>query len=53
MLALRPELKVLYVSGYSEDIIAHRVALKPGTTLLQKSFKAQALLLKVRQTLDS
>jgi CheY-like chemotaxis protein len=49
---LRPDLKVLYMSGYSEDIIAHRVELQPGTTFLQKPFRSAALLLKVRQVLD-
>ncbi len=46
--ALRPELKVLYVSGYSADIVGQRVALQPGTAFLQKPFRANALLLKLR-----
>ncbi|MBI2502490.1 MAG: response regulator [Candidatus Latescibacteria bacterium] len=50
---LRPELKVIFISGYSADIVGQRVALKPGTAFLQKPFKIHALLLKVREVLDA
>ncbi|NTV52601.1 MAG: response regulator, partial [Candidatus Firestonebacteria bacterium] len=48
----RPELKVLYMSGYSEDVIAHQGVLEPGTELLAKPFALKALLAKVRSVLD-
>jgi PAS domain S-box-containing protein len=48
-----PTLKVLYMSGYTDDVIAHRGVLNGGTTLLQKPFGRAGLLGKVRQVLDS
>ncbi|MBI2504353.1 MAG: response regulator [Candidatus Latescibacteria bacterium] len=53
LIALRPELKTVYISGYSEEIISRQGALEPGTAFLQKPFKFEALLLKVREVLDS
>jgi PAS domain S-box-containing protein len=53
VLALRPNLKVLYMSGYTDDVIVHRGALKQGTALVQKPFTKNTLLQKVRETLDS
>src|SRR3972149_2150901 len=40
---LRPGIKVLYMSGYTADAIAHHGILDPGTSLLQKPFVAHAL----------
>jgi PAS domain S-box-containing protein len=48
----RPKLKVLYMSGYSEDVIAHQGVLDAGTELLSKPFALKALLTKVRSVLD-
>ena len=48
-----PTLKVLYMSGYTDDVIVHRGVLDRGTTLLQKPFGRSALLSKVREVLDS
>jgi CheY-like chemotaxis protein len=50
--ALRPDLKVLYMSGYTDDVIAHRGVLAQGTLLVQKPFTRNTLLQKVRQALD-
>jgi CheY-like chemotaxis protein len=50
--AARPELRVLYMSGYSEDVIVHQGALEPGVHLIEKPFAADALLRKVRDVLD-
>jgi len=47
----RPELKVLYMSGYSEDAIAPHGVLDPATHLIQKPFTERALALQVRETL--
>ena len=49
---LRPTLKVLYMSGYTENAIARHGVLEPGLALLAKPFTAQALTSKVREVLD-
>jgi PAS domain S-box-containing protein len=51
LVAARPGLKVLYMSGYTQDVIAHRGVLEPGTLLIQKPFTAVALLSQVRAAL--
>jgi PAS domain S-box-containing protein len=47
----RPETKVLYLSGYTEEAIAHEGVLDPGTAFLQKPFTLQVLSRKVREVL--
>ncbi len=49
---LRPEMKVLYVSGYTEDTIAHHGVLDAGIECLTKPILSNALLTKLRQLLD-
>jgi len=48
-----PALKVLYLSGYTEDSIVHQGALEAGTAFLQKPFTLQNLSRKVREVLRS
>jgi len=49
----RPEMKVLYMSGYTENHIGHNGTLDQGITLLQKPFTLPALNAKVREMLDT
>ncbi len=51
--ASRPQIKVLYLSGYTEDAIVHQGVLEPGTAFLQKPFTLQVLARKVREVLRS
>src|SRR5437763_3268203 len=53
LLPMRPEMKVLFMSGYSEEAIAHHGVLNPGTEFLQKPFTTEALVRKVREMLDA
>ncbi len=50
---LRPEMKVLYLSGYSDGAIVHHGLIDPETPFLQKPFTTEALSRKVREVLDA
>jgi hypothetical protein len=47
----RPGLKVLYSSGYTENVIVRRGVLKAGVSYLGKPFSPQDLATKVREML--
>jgi hypothetical protein len=49
----RPGIKVLYMSGYTDDAIVHHGTLDPGTYFISKPFSAADLTRKVREVLDS
>ncbi|MBI5623436.1 MAG: MEDS domain-containing protein [Elusimicrobia bacterium] len=51
--ALRPGIKAIFMSGYSDSIIAHHGFLDPGITLLEKPLEGETVLRKVREALDS
>jgi DNA-binding NtrC family response regulator len=52
LLSLYPEMKVLYMSGYTDNTIAHHGILKPGLNYIQKPFTLEGLAKKVREALD-
>jgi two-component system, cell cycle sensor histidine kinase and response regulator CckA len=53
LLSLYPEMKRLFMSGYTANVIAHHGVLDEGVQFLQKPFSAQELAAKVREALDS
>ncbi|MEO5567889.1 MAG: response regulator [Gemmatimonadaceae bacterium] len=50
---LRPTLKVIYMSGYTEDSIIHHGTLDPGIAFLHKPFTSDDLGSKVREVLEA
>jgi CheY-like chemotaxis protein len=49
----RPDIKVLFMSGYATNFIMHDGAVDAGTNFLEKPFHPRTLLSKVREVLDS
>ena len=49
---LRPDMKVLFMSGYSPDVIVHQGVLEEGVRLIEKPFSVDDLLRSVRAVLD-
>jgi Response regulator receiver domain. len=44
--------KIVYMTGYTDDMVVQHKVLEPGVQLLQKPFTRAELALKVRSTLD-
>jgi PAS domain S-box-containing protein len=49
----RPEIRILFLSGYTDDAIVRHGLLAPGMSFLQKPFTPQALARRVREVLDA
>ncbi len=47
------KLKVLFMSGYRANVIAHRGVLDEGLNFIQKPFSSRTLEVKVREALES
>jgi len=52
MAALRPGLRVLFTSGYTENVVVHHGVLKKGLQFLPKPYTIQSLAARVREVLD-
>ncbi len=50
--SLCPDVKVLYMSGYTDEMIADQGILEDGVNFLQKPFTVRGLASKVREVLD-
>jgi CheY-like chemotaxis protein len=51
--ALRPDLKVLFITGYAENAVVGNGHLDPGMQIMTKPFTIEAIGQKIRQLLDS
>lgn len=50
--SLRPGIKVIFTSGYTDDAIARQGVLDPGVAFIQKPYRPKALARKIREVLD-
>jgi two-component system, cell cycle sensor histidine kinase and response regulator CckA len=50
---LRPDIEVLFMSGYTANVIAHRGVLYDGVNFIQKPFAKQDLAVKIRDILET
>jgi CheY-like chemotaxis protein len=53
LLTERPELKVLFISGYTNDEVIRRGVSGSGAAFIQKPFQPDELMRKVREVLDA
>jgi len=52
LLVLRPGVKVIFASGYTDDSIARQGVLDPGVVFIQKPYRPKALARKIREVLS-
>ena len=52
ILSKRPQTRIVYMTGYTDDMVVQHKVLEPGVKVLQKPFGKAELALKVRSTLD-
>jgi signal transduction histidine kinase/CheY-like chemotaxis protein len=50
---MRPDTRVIYMSGYTDDVLVRTGALSPGMSFLQKPLRPEVLAAKVREALDA
>ncbi len=51
--AIYPEIKILFMSGYTANVIAHKGVLDDGVAFMQKPFSINELAEKIREVLDA
>ena len=51
-LVLRPDLKVLFITGYAENAAIAPGFLEPGMTMITKPFAMDQLALRIRESLE-
>jgi len=52
LIRLRPKMKVLYMSGYTDNAVFHHGVLEEGVNYIQKPFTVDGLMTKMREVLD-
>jgi DNA-binding NarL/FixJ family response regulator len=53
LMRARPDMRVLFISGYTDDAVVRHGVLTQSTAFLQKPFTPHALGIKVREVLDA
>ena len=53
LVPLYPQIRVLYMSGYTEDTIVQHGVLQKGINFIEKPFTPDSLALKVREVLEA
>jgi two-component system cell cycle sensor histidine kinase/response regulator CckA len=51
--SLNPGIRVLFISGYTDEALLHHGILRSGAAFLQKPFLPEVLVRKVREVLDT
>jgi FixJ family two-component response regulator len=49
---MNPNVEVLYMSGYTDNVVVDNATLYPGVDFLQKPFQPKTLIRKIRSLLD-
>ena len=49
---VRPDVRILYMSGYAQPVLASQGSLEPDVVLLEKPFSEASMLRKIREVLD-
>ena len=53
LLEKHPTMKILFISGYTDDLLGEHSVLSEGMSFMQKPFSPQEIVYKVRAVLDS